>query len=145
MAIAKLNLKTNRQREDSNVNPNNPKIFQFNRSDLTFWLSVFAIAWLLGTVGLSWVINGFLIIVGLIIIAPIIGFLVLRWWLNRNLVTDNCPMCGYQFPSFNQIEFQCPSCGEPLKIEQGRFQRLSPPGTIDVEAVEVSVQPLDSD
>ncbi len=98
---------------------------------------------LLGTVGLSWVVNSFLIIVGLLIISPVIGWFAFRWWLKRNLVEDNCPVCGFEFTGFNRIECRCPSCGEPLKIEQGHFNRLTPPGTIDVEAVEVSAKRLE--
>jgi hypothetical protein len=39
-------------------------------------------------------------------------------------------------------QLQCPSCGEPLKIENGQFERLTPPGTIDVDAVDVEAKQL---
>jgi hypothetical protein len=98
---------------------------------------------LLGAVGLGWVVNGFLILIGFVIVSPVIGWLVFRWWLKRNLVEDKCPVCAYEFTGFNRTECQCPSCGEPLKVEQGHFNRLVPPGTIDVEAVEVSVRQIE--
>jgi hypothetical protein len=99
------------------VNQDFPKRFQFNLSGAGCWLTLLAIGLLLGAVGLGWVVNGFLIIVGLVIISPIIGF--------------------------NRTDCQCPNCAEPLKVEQGHFQRLTPPGTIDVEAVEVSVRQIE--
>ena len=98
---------------------------------------------LLGSVGLGWLVNGFLILVGLVVISPVIAWFVFRWWLKRNLVEDKCPVCTYEFTGFNKTECQCPSCGEPLKVEQGHFKRLTLPGTIDVEAVEVSVRQIE--
>ncbi len=125
------------------MNQDTPKIFQLNLSGLTRWLTLIAIFMLLGTVGLGWLVNGFLILVGLAIISPFIGWLGLRWWLRRNLVEDKCPICTYEFTGFNGTDCRCPSCGEPLKVEQGHFNRLTPPGTIDVEAVEVSARALE--
>lgn len=107
------------------------------------WLTLLATVLLLSSVGLGWVVNGFLILVGLALISPVIGWFVFRWWLKRNLVEDKCPVCAYEFTGFNQTECRCPNCGEPLKVEQGRFNRLTLPGTIDVEAVEVSARQLE--
>jgi hypothetical protein len=125
------------------VNQDTSKLLQFNLSGLGCWLPLLATALLLGSVGLGWVVNGFLILVGLVIIAPAIGWLGFRWWLKRNLVEDKCPVCSYEFTGFNKTDCSCPNCGEPLKVEQGHFNRLTPPGTIDVEAVEVSAKRLE--
>lgn len=125
------------------MNQYDPKLSQLNLSGVGCWLTLLATFMLLGAVGLGWVVNGFLLLVGLVIISPAIGWLVFRWWLKRNLIEDNCPVCGYEFTGFNKTDCRCPSCGEPLKVEQGHFNRLTPPGTIDVEAVEVSVQRLE--
>lgn len=121
------------------------KSFQFNLSNLAPWLTVFAIFWLLGAVGLGWLVNSFLILVGLLLLAPVVAFAWFRWWLQRNVVASDCPVCRYEFKGLNHTQLQCPSCGEPLKVEQGQFQRLTPPGTIDVQAVEVPAKPLDSE
>ncbi len=107
------------------------------------WLTLLTTFLLLGSVGLGWLVNGFLVLIGLALIAPAIGWLGFRWWLRRNLVEDKCPVCTYEFTGFNGTNCRCPSCGEPLKVEQGHFNRLAPPGTIDVDAVEVSVQQLE--
>ena len=125
------------------MNQYEPKLLQFNLSDMGCLLALVTTLVLLGSVGLSWVVNSVLILVGLLFITPVIGWFGFRWWLKRNLVEDNCPVCGFEFTGFNRVECRCPSCGEPLKVEQGHFNRLTPPGTIDVDAVEVSAQQLE--
>jgi hypothetical protein len=125
------------------VNQDTSKLFQFNLSGLTRWLVVLTTVLLLGSVGLGWLVNGFLILLGFLLISPVIAWVGLRWWLRRNLVEDKCPVCAYEFTGFNRTECQCPSCGESLKVEQGHFYRFTPPGTIDVEAVEVSARQLE--
>jgi hypothetical protein len=125
------------------VNQNDPKLLQFNLSGVGCWLTILATFILLGAVGLGWVVNGILILVGLALITPVIGWFVFRWWLKRNLVEDKCPVCAYEFAGLNATQCRCPNCGEPLQVEQGHFQRLTPPGTIDVDAVEVSAKQLE--
>jgi predicted RNA-binding Zn-ribbon protein involved in translation (DUF1610 family) len=84
-----------------------------------------------------------LILIGLLLISPVIAVFVLRWWVSRNVIEDQCPVCSYEFTGLNQTQFQCPNCGETLKIENRQFHRVTPPGTIDVQAVEVSSSPVD--
>ena len=107
------------------------------RSGIGFWLSVLALVWLLASVGLQGVVNSILLIFAFLLVAPVIAFAGLRWWLNRNLVSDRCPACNYEFVSLERSQFRCPNCGEPLQVEGGKFQRVTPPGTIDVNAVDV--------
>lgn len=125
------------------MNQYDPKFSQFNQSGLGCWLTFLATCLLLSSVGLGGVVNGFFILVALAILTPVIGWLGFRWWLKRNLVEDKCPVCAYQFTGFNATNCRCPNCGEPLKVEQGHFLRLTPPGTIDVDAVEVQVQQIE--
>lgn len=119
------------------MNQNSPKIFQFNLSDAGNWLVLLIVIWLLGSLGLGWLVKSVLILMGLALIAPVIAFLGFRWWLSRNLIQDQCPVCNYEITALNQTQLQCPNCGEPLQAQQGRLQRLTPPGTIDIKAVEV--------
>ncbi|WP_013324197.1 hypothetical protein [Gloeothece verrucosa] len=125
------------------MNNNIPKFYTINDSGLGCLLTLLVIGLLLGSVGLGWVVNGFLILFALLLITPIAGWFVFRWWIRRNLVEDQCPVCGYEFTGFNNTECRCPSCGEVLKVEASRFKTLTPPGTIDVEAVEVSSKALE--
>jgi predicted RNA-binding Zn-ribbon protein involved in translation (DUF1610 family) len=119
------------------------KTFQFNLSNLRPWLTLLAITWLLGSLGLGWLVNSLVIIVGLLLLTPILVYFGFRWWLQYNLASDQCPVCGYEFTGLNNTQLQCPNCGEQLLVQQGHFQRFTPEGTIDVTAVEVSSKVLD--
>lgn len=99
------------------------------------WLLL--IVWLL-SVGGGFVLRGFVFILGLIIVAPVVGFFGLQWWLRRNLVQDSCPVCQQEFTGFNGQELACPSCGEALQVHDGKFQRLAQDGVIDIDAVEIN-------
>jgi Na+/melibiose symporter-like transporter len=129
--------------EQDNFEKMSLKSFQFNLSNLAGWLTFFLVIWLLGSVGLGWLVNSFFILLGLLILAPVLAFIGFRWWLQRNLIQAQCPVCQYEFTGLNRTQLQCPSCGELLKVEQGKFSRLTPPGTIDVQAVEVPAQSLE--
>lgn len=117
--------------------------FQFTFSEVGCWLTLLLTFLLLGSVGLGWLVNGFLILLGVLLLMPAIAWFGFKWWLKRNLVEDQCPACNYEFTGFNRTMCRCPNCGEPLKVENRRFNRLTPPGTIDVEAVEVRSQRLE--
>jgi hypothetical protein len=125
------------------VNNNFPRIYSINDSGLGCLATSILVGLLLGAVGLGWIVNGFLLILALIFIAPTIAWFVLQWWLKRNLVVDRCPVCSYEFTGFNNTECRCPNCSEPLKIEGGQFQRITLPGTIDIKAIEVPGQVLE--
>ncbi|MBL1208649.1 hypothetical protein [Geminocystis sp. GBBB08] len=119
------------------------KIINLNNSGLGCLLTFIIVSLLLGTIGLQWVVNGFLIFIALLLITPIIAIWGFRWWLKRILVEDNCPVCNYTFTGFNHTDCRCPNCGEVLKVEHGKFIREIPEGTIEVTAIDISSQILD--
>lgn len=119
------------------------KLLQLNTSGLGCWASIILTIFILTSVGLGWVINGFIILIALVFITPVIGFWGLQWWLKRKLIQAQCPVCSYEFTGFKNTEFNCPSCGEALQVEAEQFSRITPPGTIDVDAVEVSVKKIE--
>ena len=122
------------------------KVLQYNNfSGIGCWLTIIAFAMLLSAVGLGWIINGFLILFLLLLFTPVIAFFVLQWWLKRNILQDSCPVCSYEFTGLKNNQFSCPNCSEPLEIKDGKFMRITPPGTIDVEAVDVQVQVIESE
>ena len=125
------------------MNQDSFKNFQVGLSEISRLLLPFAVIWLLGAIGLGWLVKSFFILFGLILITPAIAYFGFRWWLKRNLIQAACPVCHYEFVSLNKTEFRCPSCSEALKAENGRFNRLTPPGTIDVSAVEVPAQSIE--
>jgi hypothetical protein len=119
------------------VNNNSPNLFQVNLPRLQSWLTIVAICLLLGSLGLGWLVKSALIVVGLAIVTPIVGFLGFFWWLRRSIVEAECPVCSYALQGVNGSEIQCTNCGEVLKIDRGQLVRDTPPDTIDVIAVEV--------
>ena len=116
---------------------------QYNNSGLGCWLSLIILALIIGKIGLGGVISGFLFLIALLFILPIIGFWGFQRWLKRKITQAACPVCNYEFTGLKNTEFSCPNCNENLQVEGDKFVRLTPPGTIDVDAVEVSVQRLD--
>jgi hypothetical protein len=124
------------------VNQNGFKSLQINIPSIGFWLTLIVFFWLIGAVGVVWLIKSILILIGFLILTPVIAFIGFRWWLKRNLVDAQCPVCSYQFTAVKGMEFRCPSCAEPLQVKEGHFIRLAPPGTVDVEVIEVSSQQL---
>lgn len=125
------------------MNDNFTKQFALNNSGLRCFLTVLFLALVLGSVGLGWIVNSVLILVAVLALIPAIAFGVGWWWLKRKLVESECPSCGYEFTGFRNMDCRCPNCEEALKVEGSRFVRLTIPGTIDVEAVEVSAQQLE--
>jgi hypothetical protein len=125
------------------VNQDSLKNLQGGLAEISRLLMPFAVLWILGAIGLGWLVKSFLILVGLVLLAPVLAFFGLRWWLRRNLITAACPVCQFEFVSLQGTEFSCPNCSEPLKAEHGQFNRLTPPGTIDVTAVEVPSKVLE--
>lgn len=125
------------------MNQDSLKNIQIGLAGISRLLLPLAVLWLLGAIGLGWLVKSFLILIGLILLTPIVAFLGFQWWLKRNLIQSICPVCQYEFMSLNQTEFRCPNCSEPLQAENGQFHRLAPPGTIDVSAVEIPAQKIE--
>jgi endogenous inhibitor of DNA gyrase (YacG/DUF329 family) len=110
---------------------------QVNLSGIGFWIATIAIIWLLGAIGLGWLVKSFFIVIGLLLLAPVVAVLGFRWWLKRNLVEGKCPVCSGPVAGFKTMSLACPSCGEPLTVSDGTVQRVTPPGTVDVAVVDV--------
>jgi hypothetical protein len=123
------------------MNQDNIKNLQLGLAEVSRFLLPFAVLWLLGAIGLGWLVKSFFILIGLLLATPVIAFMGFRWWLRRSLVQAACPVCSHEFMSLKGSEFNCPSCGEALQAEDGLFHRVTPPGTIDVNAVEVKAVP----
>ena len=116
---------------------------QLNLDKLRPWLTLLAVTWLLASLGLGWLVNSLLIIFGLLLVTPVIAFFGFRWWLQRNLVTDKCPVCEFELAGLNNSKLQCPNCGEQLSVQNNQFSRFAPEGTIDVTAIEVPAKSLE--
>ncbi|MEL6136617.1 MAG: hypothetical protein AAFQ61_00260 [Cyanobacteria bacterium J06626_23] len=112
---------------------------QLNVPGLGCWVTILLGAWLLGAVGLGWLVKSALVLVGLMVLLPIVAIAGVRFWLRRNLVTGNCPVCGQGLNGLAPLQTPCPSCGTLLKATRQGFERVTPDGTVEVQAIEVDV------
>jgi hypothetical protein len=97
------------------------------------------ILWLLASVGLGWLVKSLFLLLGLFLVVPIVAVFGLQWWVKRNLVKGQCPVCQAELTGINGAPQQCGSCGEALQVTEGKFTRAAQAGTIDIQAVEVQV------
>ncbi|AFY59595.1 hypothetical protein [Synechococcus sp. PCC 6312] len=110
---------------------------------LRFWLTLILVVWALGALGLGWLVKSFVILLVILAVTPILIVIGLRFWLRQNLIQAPCPVCGFEFASLVNSKTRCPNCGEAVDVENRQFVRQTPPGTIDVAAVEVRSQALE--
>ncbi|WP_299412601.1 hypothetical protein [Acaryochloris sp. IP29b_bin.148] len=125
------------------MNLNQPQRLSIGLSVIRSWLTVVLIVFVLGTIGLGWLLKSLLILVGLILIAPVVLFVGLRWWLGRNLIQGVCPSCGNPLTGLKNTQTTCPFCTQTVAVENSDFQRPTEPGTIDVQAIDVTSQTVE--
>lgn len=119
------------------MNFNRSNQIQLNFSGLGCWLTLLGVIWLLGAVGLGWIVKSLAVLVVLVLVTPVLAFLGLRFWLRRNLVQGACPVCATAVTGIKGAETTCLNCGTALRTEADGFSRLAEAGTIDVTAVDV--------
>ncbi len=110
---------------------------QFNLSGLGCWLTLLGILWLLGAVGLGWIVKSLAVIVVLILLIPVFAFVGVRFWLKRSLIQGNCPVFTTPLTGIKDATTQCPNCGTVLTTTANSFQRQAEEGTIDITAMDV--------
>lgn len=110
---------------------------------LRFWLTLLLVVWALGALGLGWLVKSFVILLAILAVTPILILIGARFWLKRNLIQAPCPVCGFEFASLKNSKTRCPNCGEAVDVQDRQFVRQTPPGTIDVAAVEVQSQAIE--
>ncbi|MDB9528890.1 hypothetical protein PN498_23050 [Oscillatoria sp. CS-180] len=112
--------------------------YRINFSGLGCWFTLIAIALLLGSIGLGWLVKSIAIIFVLISVAPFVLFFGVRWWLSRNLIEGNCPVCDTPLTGLNKAQTVCPNCRTQLQVTRSGFERFTPEGTVEVNAVDVT-------
>jgi hypothetical protein len=123
---------------DFGVNNNTPNLFRTSISSIQPWLTILLLCLLLGSISLGWLVKSALILIGCLILLPVLIAIGFFWWLRLNLVSSPCPVCSYEpLQSIKGQTIQCPNCSEELIAQSGVFIRSTPPGTIDIIAVEV--------
>lgn len=102
------------------------------------WLWLVALLWLFGWTGISWLLGGLFTLVIALTVLPIAAIAGLAWWAKRQVVIDDCPVCGAPIAGFPNAMATCTNCGTAVIVVDGQLRRAGDPGTIDVGAVEVT-------
>lgn len=113
------------------------RLLSINNFGSSCFVNLLLLVLLLGLVGLSWIVNGLLVILGVITIIPAIILLIFKWWLKHNLVYGNCPVCNSKLTGFKNMKSYCLNCGETLESQNDEFHRNIPVSTVDVEIVDL--------
>ena len=114
----------------------------FNQLQVRFpglgcWVFILGTVWLLGAIGLSGIVKSIFVLMLFILIAPVLAFFALQFWIKRNLVQGNCPVCEQPLTSLKNLKMPCPNCGTELSVTGEGFERFAADGVIDVQAVDM--------
>ncbi|MGB7085940.1 MAG: hypothetical protein WBD47_10325 [Phormidesmis sp.] len=101
------------------------------------WVFILGAAWLLGAIGLSGIIKSIFALVLFIFLAPVLAFFALQFWVQRNLVKGECPVCDQSLAGLKNSKMPCINCGTELSVTGDGFERFASDGVIDVQAVDM--------
>ena len=118
--------------------PQGSNNYRINFSGIGCWLAVIAVIWLFGAAGLNWLVGSLALLLTFLFVAPILAFVGVRWWLKRNLIQANCPVCATPLTGLKKAQTVCPNCRTPLQVTKEGFERFTPEGTVEVSAVDVT-------
>ena len=119
------------------MQPNGPKTYSFALGGWGFLFGLLAFGLLLNYVGLGWVVSALIGLMIFFLSLPILVMLGFRWWLKRTISSDTCPVCSFKSEAIEGSRFNCPSCGEPLYVADGRFLRHTSSDVVEVVDYEV--------
>lgn len=100
------------------------------------WLFLLIAFWVIGAIGITGIIKSIFALVLFLLLAPVLGFWALQFWIKRNLVEGNCPVCAQPLTGIKNMKTPCPSCGTEVVATSNGFERASADGVIDVQVVE---------
>jgi len=114
----------------------------FNQLQVRFpglgcWLFVLVAVWLLGAIGIGGIIKSIFALVLFVVLAPVLAFLALQFWVKRNLIQGNCPVCEQTLAGLKNSKMPCPNCGTELSVTAEGFERFATDGVIDIQAVDI--------
>lgn len=107
------------------------------------WIFVLGSVWLLGAIGLSGIVKSIFALVLFLMLTPVIVLIVARFWIKKNLVEGSCPVCNQSLTSLKSVKLSCPNCATQLMTTTEDFERFSPEGVIDVQAVDIQSSSVD--
>lgn len=115
---------------------------QFNQLQARFpglgcWLFAFIAIWVIGAIGITGILKSIFAVILFLILAPVLLSVVARFWLKRNLVSGNCPVCEQSLVCMKQSKLTCPNCATEVSATDNGFERVAAEGVIDVQAVDI--------
>lgn len=121
----------------------------FNQLQVRFpglgcWVFVFIAFWVIGTIGISGFITSVFALVALVLLAPVLAFFGLQFWVKRNLVEGSCPVCEQPLTGVKSLKIPCPNCGTEVVATAAGFERTQTDGVIDVQVVDVGATSADA-
>ena len=114
----------------------------FNQLQVRFpglgcWVFVLISFWIIGAIGITGLLKATFALILFLFLTPVVAFLGLQFWVKRNLVQGNCPVCEQPLTSLKSAKIACPNCGTEVRVVEGEFERVAGEGVIDVQAVDV--------
>ncbi len=118
---------------------------QFNQLQVRFpglgcWLFAFIAIWVIGAIGITGILKSIFAVILFLVLAPVLLSVAVRFWLKRNVVTGNCPVCEQSLVCIKQSKTICPNCATEVTATSDGFERVAADGVIDVQAVDI--QPI---
>lgn len=115
---------------------------QFNQLQTRFpglgcWLFAFIAIWVVGAIGITGILKSIFAVVLFLILAPVLLSVAAQFWLKRNLVTGNCPVCEQSLVCIKQSKTVCPNCATEVRATADGLERIAADGVIDVQAVDI--------
>jgi ribosomal protein S27E len=106
------------------------------------WLFILGAIWLLGAIGIGGIIKSIFALILFVVLAPVLAFMALQFWIKRNFVSGNCPVCDQSVAGLKNTQISCLNCGTELSVSAEGFERFAADGIIDIQAVDI--QAVDS-
>eukprot|EP00274_Cyanoptyche_gloeocystis_P000352 CAMPEP_0196660580 /NCGR_PEP_ID=MMETSP1086-20130531/40465_1 /TAXON_ID=77921 /ORGANISM="Cyanoptyche gloeocystis , Strain SAG4.97" /LENGTH=185 /DNA_ID=CAMNT_0041995059 /DNA_START=320 /DNA_END=877 /DNA_ORIENTATION=- len=89
----------------------------FSRSTLGQALIALTVLWLIFSGRLAWLFDSILILIAIVTLPAVISFAAFRWWLSKQLVTAQCPVCGNTLSVLVKTPLvQCARCSSILRL-----------------------------
>ncbi len=115
---------------------------RFNQLQVRFpglgcWLFAFIAIWVIGAIGITGILKSIFAVVLFLILAPVLLSIAVRFWLKRNLVTGNCPVCEQSLVCIRQSKTICPNCATEVTATDDGLERVAADGVIDIQAVDI--------
>ena len=108
------------------------------------WLTILIAFWVIGAIGITGILKSIFALVLFLVLAPVLAFGGLQFWIKRNLVEGNCPVCEQPLAGLKNFRTPCPNCGTEVMATAEGFARAAADGIIDIQAVDVQATDVDA-